>query len=191
MQLDRIGETGEEERYCKFCKNWKPKKEQYWQVWHGRWWTKCKECQNEYSRNWRKRDREEDIAQPEDTEGNRRCSRCRKWYPPTTDYFYLKYGKLRRNCITCHNTPRKKTSQDECSSCGATKVNLRGDVDLATNTHYGYLCTKCAKVIEASGGYCKRVESVMKYLRRKQKKKDMINQKREDNTVQSMEGATV
>ncbi len=55
-------------------------------------------------------------------------------------------------------------SFDQCGSCGATTGNIAGDMNEKTRKMYGYLCTKCYRLVHDSGANPKRIRSVLTYL---------------------------
>lgn len=61
---------------------------------------------------------------------------------------------------------RKKFSNNTevCSSCGIRNTNLVGDI--RNGIKYGYLCSKCQKLLQASNYDIERVEKFFGYMKK-------------------------
>lgn len=129
------------------------------------------------------------VAYPQ-TETNsdvpmKRCTDCDKEFPLIHSNFeYLQggggIGKMyfRNQCRACHRERQKsskgkkpiqviklpKGTPEQCGSCGTMTGNILGDVDIASAHKYGYLCSKCYKLVRDFQSDAGRIRKVLEYV---------------------------
>lgn len=57
-------------------------------------------------------------------------------------------------------------SANRCGACGVRTGNIVGDVDSETRLHYGYLCSRCTRILVTSNGEIDRIEKFLVYLKK-------------------------
>jgi len=53
---------------------------------------------------------------------------------------------------------------DQCGACGVTRRNILGDVNEATHKRYGFLCTRCHRLVQDFHEDMERMHKVLNYL---------------------------
>ncbi len=136
--------------------------------------SKCKTCYNKANhQKYKKPGRKEEL----------RCKTCGNTYPATIEFFrsvcYKGETFVRSPCKSCLEKKQGSTEpgvrnltrapSDRCGACGATSGNILGDVNTTTMQRYGYLCTKCYRIVHEFGREPNRLHSVLAYMKRTRK----------------------
>lgn len=60
----------------------------------------------------------------------------------------------------------RRGTPDQCGACGTKTGNILGDVDERTREEYGYLCSRCYKLVTAFHANPARMRKVLAYIER-------------------------